>query len=85
MIALRLVCIALVAVLGSANAQPKKPKLPPGLDPGGPAIVLLTTGIDYTKPAVASRLARDGEGDLIGLDTIDGGNLPYAANGEGTA
>jgi hypothetical protein len=77
-------CIALVAALGSANAQPKKPKLPPGLDPGGPAIVLLTTGVDYTYPAVASRLARDGEGDLIGLDTIDGGNRPYAAGGNGT-
>ena len=85
MIALRLMCFALIAALGSASAQPKKPKLPPGLDPGGPAIVLLTTGIDYTKPAVASRLARDGEGDLIGLDTIDGGNRPYAADGEGTA
>ena len=59
MITLRLVCFALIVALGSAAAQPKKPKLPPGLDPGGQAIVLLTTGIDYTKPELASRLARD--------------------------
>ena len=85
MITLRLVCFALIAALGSATAQPKKPKLPPGLDPGGQAIVLLTTGIDYTKPELASRLARDGEGDLIGLDTIDGDNRPYETSGEGTA
>lgn len=85
MIRFGIAAVVLIAAFGSANGQPKKPKLPPGLDPGGLAIVLLTTGIDYTKPAVASRLARDGEGDLIGLDTADLGNRPYAADGEGTA
>ncbi len=74
-----------LAIVGSAAAQPKKPKLPPGLDPGGVAIVLLTTGIDYTKPELAVRLARDGEGELIGWDAVDGDNRPYGTGGAGTA
>ncbi len=85
MIRFGIAAVVLIAAFGSASAQTRKPKLPPGLDPGGLAIVLLTTGIDYTKPAVAARLARDGEGDLIGLDTADAGNRPYAADGDGTA
>ncbi len=85
MITLRLVCFALIAALGSATALAKKPKLPPGHDPGGQAIIILTTGIDYTQPELAARLARDGEGDLIGWDTIDGDNRPFATDGEGTA
>ena len=67
-----------LAIVGSAAAQPKKPKLPPGLDPGGVAIVLLTTGIDYTKPELAVRLARDGEGELIGWDAVDGDKIGRA-------
>ncbi len=74
-----------VTLASGTLAQSKKPKLPPGLDPGGPAVVVLTSGIDYTRPDVASRLARDGEGDLIGWDTIDNDNRPYDVAGGGTA
>jgi subtilisin family serine protease len=56
-----------------------KPAVPPGRDPGGIAIALIVTGIDYTHPEIKDRLARDGEGELIGLDLIDGDNRPYAA------
>jgi len=58
-------------------AQAKKPPLPPGRDPGGVAIALLTTGIDYTVPDIARRLARDGEGELIGFDLADNDNRPF--------
>ena len=80
------IALAVAMLLASTVvALAKKPKLPPDHDPGGQAIILLTTGIDYTKPELAARLARDGEGDLIGWDTIDGDNRPYVTNGEGTA
>jgi len=62
-ILLHLIAVAAFAV--AALAQEKKPPLPPGRDPGGVAIALVTTGIDYTVPEVAQRLARDGEGELI--------------------
>jgi hypothetical protein len=59
-----------------AAAQSRKPKLPPGSDSGGVAIAILSTGIDYTAPDIAQRLARDGEGELIGWDLIDRDNRP---------
>jgi hypothetical protein len=63
-----------------AAAQGRKPKPPPGLDPGGVAIAILSTGIDYTLPDIAQRLARDGEGELIGWDLIDRDNRPFNPN-----
>lgn len=67
----------MLALGPAALAQAKKPPLPPGLDPGGVAVALLTTGIDYTVPEVARRLARDGEGELIGFDLVDNDNRPF--------
>jgi hypothetical protein len=60
-----------------ALAQEKKPPLPPGRDPGGVAIALVSTGIDYTVPELAQRLARDGEGELIGWDLEDRDRKPF--------
>ena len=51
--------------------------MPPGRDPGGVAIALIGTGIDYTVPEVARRLARDGEGELIGWDLADQDRKPF--------
>jgi hypothetical protein len=76
-----LVLGAMLALAPGALAQTRKPPLPPGRDPGGVAIALLSTGIDYTQPDIARRLARDGEGELIGLDLQDGDNRPFAAAG----
>ncbi len=56
-----------------------KPPVPVGVDPGGTAIALIATGIDYTHPEIKDRLARDGEGEIIGFDLIDNDNRPYAA------
>src|SRR4029078_9951193 len=64
-----------------ALAQTKKPPLPPGRDPGGVAIALLTTGIDYTLPTIAGYLARDGEGEVIGFDPVDNDNRPFGGDG----
>lgn len=80
---LRLLFIAVATLLfsGIACAQSRDPRLPPGTDPGGAAIALVSTGIDYTNPAVAKLLARDGEGDLIGWDFVDGDNRPFDVTG----
>jgi hypothetical protein len=72
---------ALLAEPAWDQARSVKPKVPPGLDPGGVAVVLLGVGLDYTDAALAPRLARDGEGDLMGWDFVDGDNRPYAAPG----
>lgn len=76
------------------GALAKDPKVPPGPQTDGTAIALITTGIDYTRPAIAARLARDGEGELIGWDVVDDDRTPYAVSpnpapaaqgGDGTA
>ncbi|MDH3743406.1 MAG: hypothetical protein OER56_17600 [Hyphomicrobiales bacterium] len=58
-----------------------EPVVPPGLDPGGVSIALLGGGVDYTKPSIAIRLARDGEGDLIAWDFTDNDIRPFAKTG----
>ncbi len=77
-LAIALTWLALVPV---ALAQSRKPPVPPGRDPGGVAVALLSTGVDYTLPHIAGRLARDGEGELIGWDVEDKDRLPFEAGG----
>jgi len=76
-----LLMIAAVAFGIGARAQnpvqEKKPPVPPGRDPGGVAIALIGTGIDYTLPELAQHLARDGEGELIGWDLADQDRKPF--------
>jgi len=74
-----LVAVGALLCADVAAAQGRKPKLPPGSDPGGVAIAILSTGIDYAAPDIAQRLARDGEGELIGWDLIDRDNRPLNA------
>jgi hypothetical protein len=40
--------------------------------------VWIGRGLDYTDPAFAQRLARDGEGEIIGYDMIDDDRRPHA-------
>lgn len=77
--------LALAAAAFQANAA-QDPKVPHGLDPGGLAIAFIGDGVDYTDPEIAARLARDGEGEPIALDLVDGDVRPYAAaeSGRGT-
>jgi hypothetical protein len=74
-----LACFLLTAL--AAAAQGMDPRVPPGRDPGGVAVALLSSGIDYTLPEIASRLARDGEGEIIAWDFIDNDNRPFDAGG----
>ncbi|MEQ1717152.1 MAG: S8 family serine peptidase [Hyphomicrobium sp.] len=54
--------------------------MPGAQDPGGIAVALIGPGVDYTRVELASRLARDGEGELIGWDFIDNDRRPFKAN-----
>ncbi len=70
----------LVAFLvGFSDAQAQKPRVPPHRDPGGVLVAMLGPGIDYTQAELAGRLARDGEGELIGWDMVDNDRQPYDA------
>jgi hypothetical protein len=77
-------CAAALVLASAALAQTAKPSLPPGRDPGGVAVAVMTTGVDYTAPPVALRLARDGEGELIGYDLLDNDNRPFGRDREQT-
>lgn len=75
--------VALTALLslgatGTGYAQAADPKVPPGQDPGGPALALIGGGIDYTSAKIAHRLARDGEGEPISWDLIDNDRTAFA-------
>jgi hypothetical protein len=73
----RLLAVAIATLAVGAAAQDRKPPVPPGRDPGGVAIALIAAGIDYRLPALAQRLARDGEGELIGWDLEDNDRRPF--------
>jgi hypothetical protein len=78
----RLLAIASVHFSLCVNAVcAADPKVPAGHDPGGIAVAIVGGGLDYRSDATASRLARDGEGELIGWDFVDGDRHPFAASG----
>lgn len=75
--------VALSTVLMSifaASAAEGDPPVHPGRDPGGRAVALVGRGLDYTVPHIAQRLARDGEGEIVGYDVVDQDRRPFAPN-----
>lgn len=70
------------AFSGAALAADPRPA--PGLDPGGVAVAIISDGLDYTRPDIAARLARDGEGEIVGFDFADNDRYPFDASGAGT-
>lgn len=66
-VALWLVWTALVVgVAVPSRAEPLD--VPPGQDPGGAAVAIMTPPVDLSDDTVRQRLARDGEGVAIGWD-----------------
>lgn len=53
------------------------PIVPDGTDPGGIRVVQIGTGIAYDRPEIASRLARDADGEILGYDFKDDDARPY--------
>ena len=68
----------LLLAAGESNAQSSssKPPVPPGRDPGGVAVAYIGPGVDYITREIAPRLARDGEGEIIGWDFVDNDRRP---------
>ena len=64
------------AIPGSAFSA--DPKVPPAKDPGLVPVALVGSGIDYTDMSLAQRLARDGEGNIVGWDFVDNDIFPYS-------
>jgi len=76
--ALQLAAAALAFAFTSvAVASETDPPVPAGVDPGGVAVAIIGNGLDYTIDAVAQRLARDGEGEIIGWDFLGNGRRPF--------
>lgn len=68
--------------LDGALAAATDPPVPAGRDPGGYPVAIVGAGIDYTRDTISQRLARDGEGEIIGYDFIDDDRRPYATGAE---
>ena len=75
--------IGLASITGALAQSPggrsasAKPRVPPGVDPGGVTVAVIGNGIDYTQPGTAARLARDGEGEIVGWDFLDDDRRPF--------
>ncbi len=69
----------LVAALtpGVGFAGDNEPAVPAGNDPGGIAVAIIDSGVNYTLKEVAPRLARNPDGQLIGYDFHDNDALPF--------
>jgi hypothetical protein len=70
-------------MLMSGAARAADPPLKSGRDPSGTPIAILSGGLDYTRPEIARLLARDGEGEAIAWDTVDGDHRPFEKDSEG--
>lgn len=85
MTALGRVCLALLLLsLMGVRAIAEDPALKAGKDPGGTAVAVMADGFDYTRSELAKVLARDGEGEAIAWDAVDGDHRPFAREGGGT-
>ncbi len=58
-------------------AGANEPAVPAGDDPGGVAVAIIDSGVNYTLKEFAPRLARDPQGNLIGYDFQDNDALPF--------
>lgn len=71
--------VAMLHAFFCSTAHAGDPPAPAGRDPGGRAVAIIGAGVDYTKDTIASRLARDGEGEIIGYDVVDDDRRPFAS------
>jgi hypothetical protein len=85
MTALGRACLAfsLLSLMG-VRAIAEDPALKAGKDPGGTAVAVLADGFDYTRADLAKILARDGEGEAIAWDAVDGDHRPFVRESGGT-
>jgi hypothetical protein len=59
--------------------EPLNPPVPAGLDPPGILVGAVDSGVNYLLPEIASRLARDRDGGILGYDYWDLDRRPFDA------
>ena len=59
------------------SVEPLNPPVPAGRDPGGVTVAHIDSGVNYLLPEIAARLARDGDGRMLGRDLWDGDARPF--------
>ncbi len=64
----------------TGRREPLNPPVPAGADPGGVTVAHVDSGINYTIPALAARLARDPAGRALGYDYWDMDDRPFDAD-----
>lgn len=77
--------LLIITVIATAQAASGDPAVPPERDPGGIPVAIIGRGLDYTDPAIAQRLTRDGEGEITGYDFLDNDRRPYARDSDDKA
>jgi subtilisin family serine protease len=59
------------------RVEPLDAPVPAGVDPGGVTVAEVDTGVNYLLPGIASRLARDSSGHILGYDYWDMTARPF--------
>jgi hypothetical protein len=72
--------LAVAVAVSAAASTSTAPRVPPARDPGGYPVAVIGHGLDYTLAHIVDRLARDGEGEIVGYDFIRGNRQPYRAH-----
>ena len=62
------------------RAEPLNPPVPGGTESGTVRVALVDSGVNYLLPEIASRLARDADGALVGFDFWDLDARPFDSN-----
>jgi Subtilase family len=65
------------ALQPNGHREPLNPPVPAHADPGGLAVAIVDTGVNYLLPEINRRLARDGSGMLLGYDFWDLDGRPF--------
>ena len=60
-----------------AERELLNPPVPQATPPSGPVVALIDTGVNYTLPSLAARVARAGPDTLLGWDFWDDDPFPY--------
>lgn len=60
--------------------EPLNPPVPVGADPGGVTVAQIDSGVNYLLPAIAARLARDEDGEILGYDYWELDRRPFDGN-----
>ena len=65
------------ALSDTDRREPLNPAVPPGQDPGGVSVAHIDSGVNYTLPEIAARLARGAGGEALGYDFWDMDKRPF--------